>query len=248
MVKIFIFGSSGKMGKAVIRATEESDFSVTTGGFDLNLSSSIVATYNNINDVPNDFDVIIDFSRPALLGDIINLSKKYKKPVVIATTGYTELEEEKIKALSTEVAVLKSGNMSLGVNLLLMLAEQATKVLGSTFDIEITEKHHNQKVDAPSGTANMIADKIKSVKTDGKIVYGREGESLRDKNEIGMHSLRGGTIVGEHEVMFAGTNEIIKISHTALSREIFANGALKAAEFLKDKKSGYYTMADALKG
>ena len=136
--------------------------------------------------------------------------------------------------------------MSIGVNLLLDLVEKATKTLKDSFDIEIIEKHHNQKADAPSGTAMMLAEKVREVKTDAKFLYGREGLSKRNPEDVTSHAVRGGTIVGEHDVIFAGTDEIVTLSHTALSRKIFATGTLKAAEFIKTKKSGFYTMKNAL--
>lgn len=244
MLKIFLFGSGGKMGRAVREAAAMTNVEIV-GGFDLSLDGDIT-TYNSVDKIPNDFDVIIDFSRPALLGDIIKLSDKYRKPVVIATTGYTEEDTAKIEQLSTRTAVLKSGNMSLGVNMLLSLVEQAAKSLGNDFDVEIIEKHHNQKLDAPSGTAVMLADKVLSSKPDSRIVYGRRGDEIRKAGDVGMHSVRGGTIVGEHEVIFAGNDEVVTLSHMALSRKIFASGALKAAAYLKDKQPGLYTMKDVI--
>ena len=245
MTRLFLFGVSGRMGNMIIDCASQGNEAIVVGGFD-KVASPKVPTFSSIDDIDCEFDVIVDFSLPVLLDEVIALAKKSGKGVVFATTGYTAEQEEKIKALSATVPVLRSGNMSLGVNLLLDLVEKATKALADGFDIEIIEKHHNQKVDAPSGTAKMLADSVKSVKTDAKYLYGREGASKREKEDVTIHAVRGGTIVGEHEVIFAGNDEIITLSHTALSRKIFANGAIRASIFLKDKANGYYTMKNAL--
>lgn len=245
MTKIFLFGIGGRMGNMIVECANASEKAQVVGGFD-KVAHASVPTYTSLNDIDCDFDVIVDFSLPALLPTVIELAKKSGKGVVSATTGYTDEQVAQLTELSKTVPVLRSGNMSMGVNLLLDLVEKATKVLADSFDIEIIEKHHNQKVDAPSGTAKMLADSVKSVKTDARYLYGREGVSKREKNDVTIHAVRGGTIVGEHDVIFAGNDEIITISHTALSRKIFANGAIRAAEFIKDKKNGYYTMKNAL--
>lgn len=245
MTKLFLFGISGKMGKAIVETTRAGEDFTVTGGFD-RVPHPEIKTYTDVDAVPCDFDVIVDFSRPELLDNVIALAEKYNKGVVIATTGYSESQLKRIEALSEKVAVLKSGNMSIGVNLLLDLVEKAAKTLKDSFDIEIIEKHHNQKADAPSGTAMMLAEKVREVKTDAKFLYGREGLSKRNPEDVTIHAVRGGTIVGEHDVIFAGTDEIVTLSHTALSRKIFATGTIKAAEFIKTKKSGFYTMKNAL--
>lgn len=244
MTKVFVFGINGKMGRAIVDCAAAGGYEIT-GGFD-KLPHPSVKTYDNIKDIPGNFDVIIDFSRPELIEEVAALSEKYDKSVVIATTGYSGNQLETIKKLSESVAVLKSGNMSIGVNLLLDLVEKATAALCDSFDIEIVEKHHNQKADAPSGTALMLAEKIREIKTDAKFIYGREGQAKRDKRDVAIHAVRGGTIVGEHDVIFAGDDEIITLSHTALSRKIFANGALKAADFIKDMPPGMYDMKNVL--
>ena len=210
MTGLFLFGISGKMGKAIVETTRLSDGFVVTGGFD-RVPHPEIKTYTDVDAVPCDFDVIVDFSRPELLDDVIALAEKYNKGVVIATTGYSQVQLERIEALSEKVAVLKSGNMSVGVNLLLDLVEKATKTLKDSFDIEIIEKHHNQKADAPSGTAMMLAEKVKEVKTDARFLYGREGLSKRNPEDVTIHAVRGGTIVGEHEVIFACTDEIVTL-------------------------------------
>lgn len=246
MTKVFVFGINGKMGRAIADCAAAGGYEIT-GGFD-KLPHPSVKTYRDIKVVPGDFDVIIDFSRPELLDDVAALSEKYNKGVVIATTGYSDSQLEKIKKLSESTAVLKSGNMSVGVNLLLDLVEKAAAALCDSFDVEIIEKHHNQKADAPSGTALMLAEKVREIKTDAEFIYGREGQAKRDKRDVAIHAVRGGTIVGEHDVIFAGDDEIITLSHTALSRKIFANGALKAADFIKDMPPGMYSMKNVLNG
>lgn len=245
MTRIFLFGISGKMGNFIVDlADKDPDFEVV-GGFDFKPHPS-KPTFSDVNKVDVDFDVIVDFSRAEAWDNIEALARKFNKPVVTASTGFDDATVKKIEALSETNAVLRSGNMSLGVNLMLDLVEKAAKTLCDGFDVEIIEKHHNQKVDAPSGTALMLADSVKKVKKDAKYLYGRAGVSKREKDDITIHAVRGGTIVGEHDVIFAGEDEIITISHTALSRKIFAVGALKAAAFIKDKSHGYFTMKNAL--
>ena len=193
-------------------------------------------------------DVIVDFSNPAVLDSMLEYAVEKNIPVVICTTGYSEEQKKKIFAASEKIAVFYSGNMSLGINLIIELAKKAAAVFGDGFDVEIVEQHHNQKLDAPSGTALMIADAISEVKTDAEYVYDRHSyRKKRDKKEIGIHSVRGGNIVGEHEVIFAGQDEVLTISHSARSKTVFAVGALNAAVYLKDKGAGMYNMSDLLK-
>ena len=195
-----------------------------------------------------DADVIIDFSNPALLNDLLDFAVKKSMPVVIATTGYDESQKKQIQEASRKTSVFFTYNMSLGINLLANLAKKAVQVLGDGFDIEIIEKHHNQKIDAPSGTALMLADAIcEELNKPMKYEYDRHSKrEKRTKNEIGMHAVRGGTIVGEHEIMFAGRDEIITLSHSARSKEVFAVGAVNAALFLKDKPAGMYSMKEMI--
>ncbi len=199
-----------------------------------------------LDDVKEKFDVIIDFSNPANLDMIIEYSKKTKCPVVFATTGYTEEQLNKINDLAKVAPVLRSANFSLGVILLNRLVKEATPIL-KDFDIEIIEAHHNKKVDSPSGTAKMLLDSVVS-ETGYSPVYGREGYSPRQKTEIGVHSIRGGSVVGEHEVNYYGVDEVISLKHSAHSKKIFAVGAIKAAAWLTDKKPGFYNMDDVLFG
>ena len=200
--------------------------------------------FNDFNSVNTEADVIIDFSNPILLGSILEYSKKTNTAVVLATTGYSDSQIEQIKEASKEIPVFFTFNMSLGVNLICSLAKKAAAILGDGFDIEIVEKHHNQKIDAPSGTAIMLANAVNSC-FGGEKVYEYDRHSKRQKRsekEIGIHSVRGGTIVGEHDVIFAGRDEVITLSHQALSKEVFAVGALRAAKFLVNKPSGLYDM------
>ena len=193
-------------------------------------------------------DVIIDFSHVALLDSLLDYAIKSKTPVVIATTGYSAEQIEKIKASANVIPVFFTFNMSIGVNLLCSLAKKAASVLGGDFDVEIIEKHHNLKIDAPSGTAIMLANAVNSV-FDGEKVYEYDRHSKRQKrskNEIGMHSVRGGTIVGDHDVIFAGMDEVITFSHTAYSRAVFGKGAVQAAKFLAGKGAGMYSMSNVI--
>ena len=207
--------------------------------------SVVVEAFDEVELVP---DVIIDFSNPAVLDDMLGFAAKNSVPCVICTTGYSQEQIDKIKEASKKIAIFYSGNMSLGINLLIELSKQAARVLGDGFDIEIVEKHHNQKIDAPSGTALMLADGIsQTLSEEPQYVYDRHAyRKKRSKNEIGIHAVRGGTIVGEHEVIFAGHDEVVTLTHQAQSKEVFAVGAVNAAVFLAGQKSGMYNMGDML--
>ena len=206
-----------------------------------------VPVYDSFDKVKEKPDVIIDFSSPAALEGELGYAVREGVPAVLASTGYTGEQLEDIKKAAEKTAVFKTANFSLGVNLLVGLAKKAAAALGENFDIEIIERHHNKKVDAPSGTALMLADGINEV-LDKKREYveGRSGIIGRRGDEIGIHAVRGGTIVGEHEVMFAGEDEIITLAHSARSKRVFAAGAIKAAKWLSGKKSGLYDMTDVL--
>lgn len=247
MINVIISGINGRMGKAVEEICMSDENVEIIGGIDINLGvPHKFPTVSNPVELDAKADVIIDFSHHTCANMLCEYASATGTPVVFATTGYTPDELEIIRQASEKTAIFTSANMSLGVNLIIGLAKQAAKILPG-FDIEIIEKHHNQKLDAPSGTALMIADGIKSVRNNSQYVYDRSGvRQKRGKDEIGIHAVRGGTIVGEHDVIFAGYNEVVTISHSAQSREIFASGALSAAKFVVSKKSGLYHMEDMI--
>lgn len=246
--KILISGCNGHMGKVVAQELENRKNAQVVAGIDLNAVPCKFPVYANPVNVAEKVDVIIDFSNPAALSSLLSYAKNKKIPVVFCTTGYSKEQEKEIKKASEEIPIFRSGNMSIGINLLIELAKKAAKILGTDFDVEIIEKHHNQKLDAPSGTALMIADGISSVRDETHYVFDRHSQrKKREKSEIGISSIRGGTIIGEHEVMFAGHHEVITLTHSAQSREIFAIGAINAACFLAGKPAGFYQMSDLLK-
>jgi 4-hydroxy-tetrahydrodipicolinate reductase len=197
-----------------------------------------------MRDIKESIDVIVDFSSKELLGPILAFAVESKLPVVLCTTGYDDVNYKAIEEAAVKTAIFNSANMSYGVNVVLKLLEQATRLMSEGYDIEIVEKHHNLKKDAPSGTARMMIRTINhSLEKGRSCVYGREGnETKRKENEIGVHSLRGGTISGDHSVIFAGKDEVIEINHSALSKRVFAEGALKAAMYLRGKTPGLYDM------
>ncbi|MCR5349570.1 MAG: 4-hydroxy-tetrahydrodipicolinate reductase [Acholeplasmatales bacterium] len=215
-------------------------------GEDLALTVAPECEIKNFDNVNMDLDVIIDFSNPNNLDMIYEYSKKTRTPVVFATTGYSDEQLKKINDLAKIVPVLRSGNFSLGVIVLNKLVREATRLLEG-YDIEIIEAHHNKKIDAPSGTAKMLLKSCMDA-TGYDAKYGRNGYCPRQKKEIGVSAVRGGTIVGEHEVMYCGVDEVVTLKHSAYSKKIFANGAIKAALWLKDQKAGSYDMEDVLFG
>jgi 4-hydroxy-tetrahydrodipicolinate reductase len=249
MIKIVICGANGKMGQHVASAAAKSTNICVTCGVDLypDTVKNDFPVYKYIEECDAPFDVIIDFSLPEALESNLAFAIKRKAAIVIATTGFTDDDKAKINEAATKTPVFFAANMSLGVNLQMALAKTAAAFLGEAYDIEIIEKHHNQKVDAPSGTALAIAEHINTAFDEQKeFVYGRHSKSEKRGREIGIHGVRGGTIVGEHTVLFAGTDEIIEIKHTAQSKQLFAHGALKAAEFLVGRPAGLYGMNDML--
>lgn len=248
MTKIILCGANGKMGHVIQSVVAGRDDCEIVAGVDINTESNGFPVYSTFGEIKETADVIIDFSNPALLDSMLAFSENKKIPVVIATTGYDDKQKKQIEKASEKCAVFFTYNMSMGINLLANLAKKATEVLGSDFDIEIVEKHHNQKIDAPSGTALMLADAIcEEIDDNMKYEYDRHSKrEKRSKNEIGIHSVRGGTIVGEHEIIFAGRDEIITLSHSARSKEIFAVGAVNAAVFMSGKDSGMYSMKDLI--
>lgn len=216
-------------------------------GDELSTNVAPECEFKDLKDTDGNFDVIIDFSNVANLDMICDYVKKTKKPVIFATTGYTKEQLEKIDELSKVAPVLRSANFSLGVILLNRLVKEITPILKDDFDIEVVEAHHNKKLDAPSGTAKMLVNSIVE-NTGFKVVEGRSGYCPRTHEEVGVSAVRGGTIVGEHEVMYCGDDEIITLKHSASSKKIFAIGAIKAARWLVGKPNGYYDMEDVLFG
>lgn len=246
MLRVIINGYSGSMGKVLTKCVnEDSELQLVCGSSRDELEVPF-KTYLKMSDVKEDADVIIDFSHHSAIEEVLAYATKTKTPLVIATTGFNEEELNKIREASKIIPIFHSSNMSLGVNVLVKLVKEAAKALNG-FDIEIIEKHHNKKLDAPSGTAVMIADGIKEVLPESEYIYGRHGRSdKRSSNEIGIHAVRGGTIVGEHTTIFAGHDEVVEIKHTAQSKDIFAKGAIAAAKFLVNKDAGYYNMNNML--
>lgn len=250
MTRIILSGCCGKMGTAIRNlAAGRNDLEIVAGVDKYDNGACTFPVYESFDKLDVEGDVIIDFSNPSMLESMLEYCISSSTPCVIATTGYTDEQIEQIKLASNKVAVFFTFNMSLGINLMIELAKKATQILGDNFDIEIIEKHHNQKIDAPSGTAIMLANAIsEELPAAVKYEYDRHSKrAKRDKAEIGIHSVRGGTIVGEHEVIFAGHDEIVSIKHQAMSKEIFAAGSLNAAVFLSDKKQGIYDMSAVLK-
>ena len=247
-VKIILSGCSGKMGRAVTEMAQAQENLSIIAGVDNFPAAHAYPVFSDFEQLNITGDVIIDFSRPALLSSLIQYAIKTKTPAVLATTGYSDQQLNDIKRASAHIPLFISGNMSLGVNLMLSLLKSATKILKDTFDIEIIEKHHNQKVDAPSGTALMMAQTInQAAGGDMQYVYDRHPLSQkRAKGELGIHSVRGGTIVGGHTVIYAGADECLEITHRAQSRGIFAAGALSAAKFLCGQAPGIYNMDDMI--
>ena len=248
MTKIILSGCSGKMGASIIACAASRTDCKITAGIDIVAPQDAEIEYaKSFSELKEGGEVIIDFSNPALLDDMLSFAKENKLPCVICTTGYSEEQKARIFEAANTIPVFYSGNMSLGINLIIELAKKAAAVFGEDFDVEIVEQHHNQKLDAPSGTALMIADAVAEVRDETQYVYDRHAyRKKREKKEIGIHSVRGGNIVGEHEIIFAGTDEILKISHSARSKTVFAVGALNAAVFLKGKEPGMYNMSDLL--
>ena len=239
MINVLINGYEGKMGKVVLEQIKSNDNFNCIGGVDINMPISDIKT------LP---DVIIDFSAPSATFNILEYAKAHSIPVVIATTGFSDEDNSKIMDYAKVLPIFKSANMSYETNLLISVVSKLAKELNNS-DIEIVETHHNRKVDAPSGTALMIANGInEALDNSMHYEYDRHRKRApREKTEIGIHSLRGGTEVGKHSVFFFGENESLEISHTVTSRAVFANGALKAAEFIINQPAGLYTMNDLIK-
>lgn len=249
MIRIILNGCNGRMGKTITETLSGNENMKITVGIDkgTSMKSEHTNIFSSITEVTSEADVILDFSSPESLDALLEYATVKKLPLVLCTTGYTELQYELIRKTSSVIPIFHSGNMSLGINILNAVLRNITPVLFGDYDIEIIEKHHNQKIDAPSGTALLLANTIKtSIDEKTDFIYGREGLKKREKTDIGIHAVRGGSIVGEHEVIFAGKGEIIELKHTALSREVFAVGAVKACQFIVGKDPGLYNMDDVL--
>lgn len=250
MIKVLMHGCNGRLGQAIARITTKHENIQLVAGVDPYLQvPNPFPVFTHINECNVPVDVIIDFSTASAVVPLIDYAKEHNLPVVLCTTGLSPEDITYIKESSTVIPIFFSANMSLGVNLLIALAKRASEILSdSGFDIEIIEKHHNQKIDAPSGTALAIADAINET-LDNSYAYRYDRSTVREKRpkkEIGIHAVRGGNIVGEHEILFAGNDEFITLSHQATSKEVFAVGALKAAAFLAHKAPGLYDMEHLL--
>lgn len=248
MIQILISGCNGHMGRVVTDiCSSEADIEIV-GGFDiLGQSNGDFPVWSSPAACVVQANVVIDFSSPAALEGLLDLGVQRHIPLVLATTGYTPEQLLQIDDAAKYVPIFRSANMSLGVNVLLDLVRRATSVLGTNYDVEIVERHHNRKVDAPSGTALMIADAAASVLPyQPDYVYDRQStRKKRTPHEIGISAVRGGNIVGDHEIIFAGRDEVIELKHSAMSREVFASGAVRAARFLAEVKTpGLYSMTD----
>ena len=249
MVKIIMNGCNGHMGKTICNIVAQKNDCEIVAGIDIVESNATFPMYTNINDCDMPADVIIDFSTANAVPIVLDYAVSKKLPIVICTTGLSDETLKKIDLVSKEIPVFRSANMSLVINLIASLLKKAVKMLDdSNFDIEIIEKHHNQKIDAPSGTALLLADAMnETMNNKYEYIYDRSSiRKKRDKKELGIHAVRGGTIVGEHSVIFAGKDEVIEFKHSANSKEIFAVGAVKAAQFIVGKSYGKYDMQDVM--
>ena len=246
---IIINGFMGQMGQTLDKIISNSDDMRVSGRIDRagGVTQDGNKIYETIKDFDGNGDVIIDFSTPSSIDDLLEYAKDKNLALVIGTTGFKDPDLKKIEEASKDARIFRSSNMSLGINLLLDLVARASKVLPD-FDIEIIEKHHNQKIDAPSGTAYMIADKINDVFDNDRVyTFGRSSSSQkRSKKEIGIHAIRGGSIVGEHTTIFAGNDEVLEIKHNAESKNVFAEGAIAASKFILEKENGLYNMDDLI--
>ncbi|WP_394526362.1 4-hydroxy-tetrahydrodipicolinate reductase [Lacrimispora sp. JR3] len=250
MIKMIMHGCNGAMGQVITSmAAEEKNITIVAGIDPHDTKANPYPVFPSLKECEVAADVIVDFASVKAVDALLDYSMEKKIPVVVCTTGLSDDQIRKLEETSNHVAVLRSANMSLGVNLLMKLVKDAAQVLAvAGFDIEIVEKHHNKKIDAPSGTALALADSInEAMDQEYHYVYDRsQVRNARDKKEIGIQAVRGGTIVGEHDVIFAGKDEVVTFNHTAYSKAIFAQGAISAAKFLAGKKPGLYTMQDVI--
>lgn len=250
MTRIIMSGCNGAMGRTITDIVRDDPDAEIVAGIDLmDNGSNEYPVFSKIEECTEEADAIIDFSTPKILGDLLAYCEKTGVPIVLCTTGYTDDQLAQIEAASEKVAVLKSANMSLGINTLMKLVQDAARVLAAEgFDVEIVEKHHNQKLDAPSGTALALADSVnEAMGNQYEYIYDRsQRREKRARKELGLSAVRGGTIVGDHDVIFAGKDEVVTFSHTAYSKAVFGKGAVSAAKFLKGKESGRYEMSDVI--
>ena len=250
MTKIIMHGCNGHMGQVISDIVAKDENAEIVAGIDIvNNKDNGYPVYTNIDDCAEEADAIIDFASVKAVDKLLDYAAKRQIPVVLCTTGLSEEQIAKVAETSRKVAILRSANMSLGINMLLKLVQDAAKILASAdFDIEIVEKHHNQKLDAPSGTALALADSInEAMEHQYEYCYDRsKRRQKREKKELGISAVRGGSIVGEHEIIFAGIDEVVEIKHTAYSKAIFAKGAISAAKFLKGTSAGMYDMSDVI--
>ena len=250
MTKIIMLGCNGRMGQMITDMVKQDDECTIVAGIDIvDNRDNGYPVYTKLADCDVEADAIIDFTSATDFESRMDYAVDKQIPIIECSTGLSEEQMDYLKKASEKVAVLKSANMSLGINLLMkLLKEAAVKLAGDGFDVEIVEKHHNQKLDAPSGTALALADSINEAMDDRyEYIYDRsQVRQKRDKKELGISAVRGGTIVGEHEVIFAGTDEVITFKHSAYSRAVFAKGSITAAKYLKGKAAGLYDMSDVL--
>lgn len=248
MIKVLLSGCCGKMGTVISNLVNEFPSLQIVAGIDKFPKEVSYPVFKSPNEVDIEYDVLLDFSHISTLHELLQLTQRTNKPLVICSTGYSQEDLDLILEESKSLPLFRSANMSLGINLINSLLRKVTPLLYGNYDIEIIEKHHNQKLDSPSGTALLLADTIKdSIEEETYYVHGRDGHKQRRKNEIGIHAVRGGGIVGDHDVIFAGTGEVIELNHKAISRDVFAIGALKACEYMASiKEPGLYNMDDVL--
>ena len=248
MTRFILCGACGKMGGNVLSLLQNDPDASVVCGVDLFPKEIGVPVYKKFTDIKEQADIIIDFSSAENVKERLEYAKDHNLGIVLASTGLSSEDLALVNEYAKSVAIFKTANLSLGINVMQAICKAAAQILGDNFDVEIIERHHNLKKDAPSGTALMLAESVNEAFDGNKeFVNGRDGiVGARNKREIGIHAVRGGTIVGEHEVMFAGEDEVISITHTATSKRVFAVGAIRAGKFLKGKPAGLYDMQNLL--
>lgn len=250
MIRAIMHGCNGRMGQAITGLVKGDDAIEIVAGVDTYTEvSNTYPVYGSIEKCDVEADVVIDFSNAGAVDGLLDYCVEKGLPVVLCTTGLTEEQLKRVEQAAQKIAVLRSANMSLGINLLMKVLQDVAKVLAPAgYDIELVERHHNQKLDAPSGTALALADSInEAMDNEFEYVYDRsQVRKKRDRKEIGISAVRGGTIVGEHEIIFAGPDEVIEFKHTAYSRSVFGKGAVEAAKYLAGRPAGHYDMSDVI--